>query len=201
MAETTNNLPTDNTETSQRVEQNGPAPKRPRLERDETPEEGELIENPTTQTRGDIDMERDAGGRHDQDPATPSPPRSPPPLPPAYLENPHMQFSRRDLAPLLPAESRIAFTQGYFVKDCVKGPPDSSAQGHGSAGGARERGRADERSTQDLASALMLRPPSPAVSQFRREQGERRAPRRSPERRLRRTSDGEGTKIQMRLSM
>ncbi|KDQ30096.1 hypothetical protein PLEOSDRAFT_165743 [Pleurotus ostreatus PC15] len=36
--------------------------------------------------------------------------------------------------------------------------------------GARERGRADERSTRDLASALMLRPPSPAVSRFRREQ-------------------------------
>lgn len=82
------------------------------------------------------------------------------------------------------------------VKDRVKGPPDSSAQGRGSAGGARERGRADERSTRDLASALMLRPPSPAVSRFRREQGERRAPRRSPQRRLRRTSDEEGTKIQ-----
>ena len=35
--------------------------------------------------------------------------------------------------------------------------------------GVRERGHTDERSIRDLASALMLRPPSPAVSRFRRE--------------------------------
>ncbi|KAJ8693413.1 hypothetical protein PTI98_008406 [Pleurotus ostreatus] len=51
-----------------------------------------------------------------------------------------------------------------YVRDHVKGPPDSSVQGHGNGRGARECGRTDKRSTQDLASALMLHPPSPAVS-------------------------------------
>ncbi|KAF9501054.1 hypothetical protein BDN71DRAFT_1426719 [Pleurotus eryngii] len=56
-------------------------------------------------------------------------------------------------------------------------------RGRGNARGARERGRADERSVRDLASALMLHPPSPAVSRFQREHGERQAPQRSPQRR------------------
>ncbi|KAF9487144.1 hypothetical protein BDN71DRAFT_1437067 [Pleurotus eryngii] len=56
-------------------------------------------------------------------------------------------------------------------------------RGRGNARGARERGHADERSVRDSASALMLHPPSPAVSRFRREHGERQAPRRSPQQR------------------
>ncbi|KAF9494935.1 hypothetical protein BDN71DRAFT_1560805 [Pleurotus eryngii] len=60
-------------------------------------------------------MDRNGGGHRNQDP--PPPPASPPPpLPPAYLENPHLQFSHRDRAPLLPTESRIAYTQGYFPR-------------------------------------------------------------------------------------
>lgn len=63
-------------------------------------------------------MDRNTGnqGNEDPPPPPPPPPASPPPLPPAYLENPHMQFSRRDPAPLLPTESRIAYTQGYFPR-------------------------------------------------------------------------------------
>ncbi|KAF9499289.1 hypothetical protein BDN71DRAFT_1428303 [Pleurotus eryngii] len=43
--------------------------------------------------------------------------------------------------------------------------------GRGNAREARKRGCADERSVRDSASALMLCPPSPAVSRFQREHG------------------------------
>ncbi|KAF9492990.1 hypothetical protein BDN71DRAFT_1572552 [Pleurotus eryngii] len=71
----------------------------------------------------------------------------------------------------------------YLLRTVSRGLLTRPFGGRGNARGARKRGCADERSVRDLASALMLRPPSPAVSRFRREHGERRAPQRSPQRR------------------
>ncbi|KAL4255511.1 hypothetical protein AB1N83_014248 [Pleurotus pulmonarius] len=120
MPETANRAPVGTANSNQQEGRDEPPPKRPRTGRGRNLEEGEVEERASTPTRDDIDMDRNAGDRGDQGPPPPPPPPpppvSPPPLPPAYLENPHMQFSRRDLAPLLPTESRIAYTQGYFPR-------------------------------------------------------------------------------------
>ncbi|KAF9487776.1 hypothetical protein BDN71DRAFT_1436597 [Pleurotus eryngii] len=67
--------------------------------------------------------------------------------------------------------------EGGFPRGCAeaRGERKSGKGGRGNAREARKRGRADERSVRDSASALMLRPPSPAVSRFRREHGESEA--------------------------
>lgn len=116
MPETANHTLVGNTNSHQQEERNEPASKRLHLGKGQNLEEEEVEEHPPTQTRDDIDMDRNTGnqGNEDPPPPLPPPPASLPPLPPAYLENLHMQFSHRDLAPLLHTESRIAYTQGYF---------------------------------------------------------------------------------------
>ncbi|KAF9496516.1 hypothetical protein BDN71DRAFT_1430270 [Pleurotus eryngii] len=86
--------------------------------------------------------------------------------------------------PAVPLRPRdVGLCGGILVLWGRWGQSEGMGEGRGNAREARKRGCADERSVRDSASALMLRPPSPAVSRFRREHGERRAPRRSPQRR------------------